>query len=282
MQFHEYQSKAHETATTEDLDVYSLGLLGESGSVASAIKKSKRDAIALKQARRDVSEELGDVLWYLAEIATRFNLDLEAIAGENIKKTEFLFKGKAGQFDAGYPPHEKFPDVIEVSFDGDKATVTLSSDNTSVGDPLTDNAYEEDGYRYHDAFHLAYMTFLGWSPVMRNLMKRKRKSNPEIDNVEDGARARVLEEGISIFIFSQSQQLNCQPSSFSDQSLIPFSLLENIKKMTTTLEVKARSVMEWSEAIASGYQIFDELRKNGKGVVRCDLAKREMTFRRGA
>ena len=45
-----------------------------------------------------------------------------------------------------------------------------------IGDELTDNAYKDDGYRFHDVFHSAYVAILGWSPVIRKLLKRKRKS----------------------------------------------------------------------------------------------------------
>jgi NTP pyrophosphatase (non-canonical NTP hydrolase) len=60
MEFQEYQTRAHETSTTGDLDVYSLGLIGEAGSVASAIKKYKRDHPAEPQIKKDIAEELGD------------------------------------------------------------------------------------------------------------------------------------------------------------------------------------------------------------------------------
>jgi hypothetical protein len=45
-----------------------------------------------------------------------------------------------------------------------------------LGDDLTDNAYVDDGYRFHDVIHLALIAHLGWSPVVRGLMRRKRKS----------------------------------------------------------------------------------------------------------
>src|SRR5439155_4028270 len=72
------------------------------------------------------------------------------------------------------------------------------------GDPLDDNSYEEDGYRFHDAFHLANAAVLGWSPVTRALLRRKRKSDLLVDRVEDGARAIAHEEGLTAFIFSEA------------------------------------------------------------------------------
>ena len=40
-------------------------------------------------------------------------------------------------------------------------------DGVLVGAALTDNAYQDDGYRFHDVFHIAFTAILGWSPVLR-------------------------------------------------------------------------------------------------------------------
>lgn len=282
MRFSEYQAKAHETATTGDVEIYSLGLIGEAGSVASAIKKFKRDAPSEKAKRRDIEEEIGDALWYLAEIATRFDLDLDAIATANLGKTQFLFRGHGEQYDEPFPTGERFPRRVEVTFNDKGQRVQIQVDGNPIGDPLTDNANRDDGYRFHDAFHLAYMTVLGWSPVMRRLLGCKRKSNPRVDEVEDGARARALEEGISIMLFSQSSTPDQRAASlFSDRGQIHFWLLEVIKKMTVDLEVRTRSVIEWSSAIAAGFQVFDQFRQNGGGTVLCDLDTKRLTVRLG-
>ena len=76
-----------------------------------------------------------------------------------------------------------------------------------MGDRLTDNILEPDDYRFHDVFHYAYTAVLGWSPVMRALFKLKRKSQPKIDEAEDGARALLIEEGIATWIFGQAKKL---------------------------------------------------------------------------
>jgi NTP pyrophosphatase (non-canonical NTP hydrolase) len=280
MQFNEYQKKAHQTATTNDTDVYSLGLIGEAGSVASAIKKFKRDQPSGEQVRLDIREQLGDALWYLSEIATRYELDMDDVASANLKKTEFLFRGRQTNFDEGYPQTQIFPRKLEVEFRDTGSELELYVDGTQVGNVLTDNAYEDDGYRYHDAFHLAYMTILGWSPVMRALLELKRKFKPEVDEVEDGARARALEEGISILVFSQSPPQKNSTSLFSDRSQIPFWLLESIKKMTPSLEVSAKSVGDWQDAISIGFRIFDLLRLNRGGTAMCDLDTKIITYKK--
>ena len=65
-----------------------LGLCGEAGEVAEKVKKTLRDdGGVLSDDRRDaLSRELGDVLWYLSQLATEAGLDLEEIASENLAK----------------------------------------------------------------------------------------------------------------------------------------------------------------------------------------------------
>lgn len=62
-------------------------------------------------------------------------------------------------------------------------------DMPPIGNEGGDNFYDPDGYRWHDAFHLANLTVLGCSPGVRALLKRKRRSDPLVDNVEDGGLA---------------------------------------------------------------------------------------------
>ncbi len=274
----DYQKKAHSTATTKDIDVYALGLIGEAGSVASAIKKFKRDSPSLQEVKRDIQEQLGDVLWYLSEIATQYDLSLEDIARANLQKTEYLFKKQSVDFDDGMPIDQRLPRQLKIRFDDDKTRLQLFAGETPIGAPLTDNSYEDDGYRYHDAFHLAYMVKLGWSPVFRALLKCKRRKKPEVDEVEDGARARALEEGISVLVFSQSPPPKTGASLFADRAQVPFWLLESIKKMTGSVEVRAKTVGEWQDAITEGYQIFDKLRLHKGGTVVCDLDAGTLTF----
>lgn len=64
-----------------------LGLSGEAGEVAEQIKKSWRNNMEVTNSRREnVCGELGDVLWYVAQLATELGLDLEEIANNNISK----------------------------------------------------------------------------------------------------------------------------------------------------------------------------------------------------
>ena len=65
-----------------------LGLCGEAGEAAEKVKKAIRDdAGELTPERRDaLAAELGDVLWYVAQLATEAGLELDEIARSNLEK----------------------------------------------------------------------------------------------------------------------------------------------------------------------------------------------------
>ncbi len=94
MTFEEYQKISRETAIYPDKDknfVYpTLGLVGETGEVAEKIKKILRDknGVIDEETRKELSKELGDILWYLSQIATELGLFLEEITSLNIKKLQ--------------------------------------------------------------------------------------------------------------------------------------------------------------------------------------------------
>lgn len=87
MEFNEYQDLAQKTAkkdTAVSLFNGPLGLAGEAGEVVDLLKKTLIHGHPLDVAL--LKEELGDVLWYLAEIAAKAELKLEDIAIANIEK----------------------------------------------------------------------------------------------------------------------------------------------------------------------------------------------------
>ncbi len=65
-----------------------LGLAGEAGEVAEHAKKAIRDDGGQITAHRRaaMAKELGDVLWYVAQLATELDLDLDEIARSNLDK----------------------------------------------------------------------------------------------------------------------------------------------------------------------------------------------------
>lgn len=92
MNFNEYQKLARQTAiyvgAGKNFVYPSLGLCGETGEVAEKIKKIIRDenSVISEASRRDLEKELGDVLWYVANLAFELGLDLEDIAQKNVSK----------------------------------------------------------------------------------------------------------------------------------------------------------------------------------------------------
>lgn len=91
MTFEEYQKKSKETAIypeKHNITYPTLGLCGEAGEIAEKIKKVLRDKedVIDEETREEILKELGDVLWYVAQIATELKLSLEGVASNNIQK----------------------------------------------------------------------------------------------------------------------------------------------------------------------------------------------------
>jgi len=92
MNFEEYQKKSRVTAKYPNIGenfIYPvLGLTGEAGEVAEKIKKVIRDkdSIIDEETKEMIKKELGDVLWYVAQLATELNLSLNDVAENNIEK----------------------------------------------------------------------------------------------------------------------------------------------------------------------------------------------------
>ena len=92
MSFADYQQRSRATAVYpgagENLLYPTLGLCGEAGEVAEKVKKMLRDddGVLTPERREALAKELGDVLWYVAQVATEAELDLQEIADANLRK----------------------------------------------------------------------------------------------------------------------------------------------------------------------------------------------------
>jgi len=92
MDFKEYQKLSRKTAIYPDKDknfIYpTLGLAGESGEVVEKIKHVLRDdeGKVSEKAKQEIAKEMGDTLWYIAQLATELDLSLDEIASSNIEK----------------------------------------------------------------------------------------------------------------------------------------------------------------------------------------------------
>ena len=97
----------------------------------------------------------------------------------------------------------------------------------------------------------------------------KRKSDPKIDEVEDGGRAIVIEEGIAAMVFSYAERRNFLEGAEG----VNYELLRTIKDMTSHLEVSCRTEGDWERAIMTGFRIWRQVRAKGKGHLMADLEK---------
>lgn len=91
MNFREYQDEAARTANIDGVDgvrvlVSALGLVGEAGEVAEIIKKHIGHGHKASVTQEKLANELGDVLWYIADLANVYDLDLGEIATQNVEK----------------------------------------------------------------------------------------------------------------------------------------------------------------------------------------------------
>ena len=92
MTFEEYQTKARQTAIYPNKDnnfIYpTLGLVGEAGEVAEKIKKIIRDneGVISEEKKTEIIKELGDVMWYVANLSEEIGSSLEEVSIRNIEK----------------------------------------------------------------------------------------------------------------------------------------------------------------------------------------------------
>ena len=92
MSFADYQQRSRATAVYpgagENLLYPTLGLCGEAGEGAEKVKKMLRDddGVLTAERREALAKELGDVLWYVAQVATEAELDLQEVADANLRK----------------------------------------------------------------------------------------------------------------------------------------------------------------------------------------------------
>ena len=93
MKFSEYQEKATKTALYPKVAGHgwmypALGLANEAGEVNGKLKKVIRDNDGTidEATQKEISKELGDVLWYIAQLATELQINLDEVAEANINK----------------------------------------------------------------------------------------------------------------------------------------------------------------------------------------------------
>jgi NTP pyrophosphatase (non-canonical NTP hydrolase) len=92
MKFSDYQTRSRVTAQYPAIGhsvIYPvLGLINEAGEVAGKIKKVFRDkgGEISAETREAIKAELGDVLWYIAQVCTELEISLDDVAEANLAK----------------------------------------------------------------------------------------------------------------------------------------------------------------------------------------------------
>ena len=364
-----------------------FGLYGEVGSVISASKKWQREKNAFANYSRDVEEELGDIIWYVAALCRRlkinfselfcetlgskskvslsdifrddlhdnkfkvkvsangdksatisikslssddlirhsillrlgessanllkikrkstpqdeaksllvefirvyietvqaFRLSFYNVLDGNIEKTHGRFIRPPSKilrsldFDKGFPEEQQLPREFRIEikqrYDG---KVYLRWNGVIIGNSLSDDISISDNYRFHDVFHFANAAILHWSPAFRDLIKHKRRSRGNFNPVEDSNRPRLIEEGLSAYIFAYATPLNF----FEGHRKVSFGLLKTIRNFVRGYEVERCSLYLWEKAILQGYEVFREMRENEGGIVIGDRDARSLRYRR--
>ncbi|WP_179467400.1 nucleoside triphosphate pyrophosphohydrolase family protein [Mycolicibacterium vinylchloridicum] len=315
MDLSEFQEKAQQTsllplggpqAAYQPL----LGLAFETGSILNVYMRYLRDRIDLDESIEQLTEELGDLLWYAAAVATASGLDLGAIAEANLKRARdrYLPPGQEPDFadldryDDGYPETERFPRQIQFDFtevienESPIATMKITAVDPNsfptgpvplgdgkmagfevgeqLGASLTDNSHIADGYRYHDAIHFGFMAVLGWSPNSRSLLQLKRRSDAKIDECEDGARAIFAEEGLAAIL----SRLAGRRMGYLKETTVDEETVQIARAATVGLEVSSAPAWLWRRAISSGFSAMRSLIDNKGGFLIADLDARTLTY----
>ena len=110
-----------------------LGLAGEVGELLGEHKKLIRDGDSYRLYPERFREELGDLLWYLSNVATKHGLTLEEVAGHNLDKTRRRWNvSNSGReqrklLDDDFPDSERIPRLMDVSIDSGKLAGSKSS-----------------------------------------------------------------------------------------------------------------------------------------------------------
>ncbi|WP_198527623.1 pyrophosphatase [Xanthomonas sp. SHU 199] len=235
-------------------------------------------------ARTSGAEAVGKALHaffarYLAVVSAT-QVPLDQILSVNLKKVRGRYilpkLEEIDSFDSSFGEDEQLPLFFEIHVVERKNGKTyLKWNGVFIGDPLTDNIAEEDGYRFHDVFHMAFASILGWSPTFRALLRRKRKSDPLVDEEQDSGRAIVIEEGLSAWIFSAAKHLDY----FEGRDRVPFDLLKGISTFVEGYEVDVLPLSLWEKAILDGYAVFRQLRNKRQGVIVGRRDNRSIEFR---
>jgi hypothetical protein len=247
-------------------------------SLDMTLFKLGRSAAALLESTPDRQKIVAFASDYLNALhATK--LAFADIARGNLRKARGAFVAPRPEslvnFDNEFEIDEQLPASFKIRVhQRGSGRSYLQWNGVFIGDPLSDNIGDPDGYRFHDVFHFAYAAILHWSPVMRALIKHKRKSKPEYDENQDGGRAIVVEEGLTAWIFAKAKELKF----FEAQERVSLGILKTIAEFVAGYEVSQCPLKLWERAILDGYAVFRQLRAADGGWILGNRANRTIQY----
>ena len=265
----------------EPTDAFERTLLKLAGDVGLLV--IDQEAGRLVDCPSTLLARLSAITRTLIQAANEAGVTLEAAAVKNLAKTSDRWPRERtypAPLDAGAEPEEQLPRDLTIEiFERqvrDQTYVYQRCNGIYIGDRLTDNAMSADDYRFHDVFHYAYVAVLTWSPVIRALLRLKRKSDPKIDDAQDGARATLIEEGITTWIFGQAIELDLFANM--KRGDLPFDLLKHVHQFVAGYEAERCPLWLWEEAILQGYAAFRFLREHRRGRVCIDMTNHQLSI----
>jgi hypothetical protein len=134
-------------------------------------------------------------------------------------------------------------------------------------------SHGDEGYQWHDIFHLANFGVLGWSPVMETLLmhedKQQRKPSYEV-----GLRAQTMEEAL----VAVTLQLAWNDVRLYDGKFI-LQLQKWANVLTRHYPVGKQSLDTWQHWCSEAFRLWREARANGGGFIDIDIENRKVMFR---
>jgi len=261
---------------------FSARAIALAGYVGDLVNDFRADAFANN--RDKLSAHMVEIFRALVAAADAAEVGMNAAARGNLLKIFSRWPIDSSyppRIDSGMPKNERLPARLEFfvaeETNGTKSYVIQKCNGIIVGDRLTDNKSERDDYRFHDVFHIAFAVHLGWSPVLRALLHLKRKSDAELDENQDGARAILIEEGVATFIFGRGLDRQL----FEGLDHVDYDLLKSIQEFIRGYEVTRCALWQWEKAILDGFAVFRALKAHRQGYVVADFDGHTLEFREG-
>ncbi len=143
--------------------------------------------------------------------------------------------------------------------------VTVKLGAMQWGDPLDDNSYVNDFYRYHDTFHLGLYALTGWSPVTAHFLRQSDQCPTHLP--PPSRQGEMLEECLSIIAFMEAKDRNF------------FAVDPPSMRLTRLMTDMTRNIalcnnINWPDTLTQIYQVHHQLAEHGGGFVQVNAIER--------